>query len=167
MSTQLSRWVFIAGKGDRFLRPDLCGAGGIPIPHIGLDHKKHQAGRGKDHAYRVGDGGRELKPLRRLQDVSHGDRGHKGRRQSRHEAAHGWVAEPEEKHCAGPQHHHGQRLVGPGEITPQDIPRQRRSNHRAHHQQGGGQRGALFDAGLVDVEPVRDGEPCGAKSRVT
>ena len=68
--------------------------------------------------HRVGDAYRQVQAFRRLEEVSHGHGGHERGRQGRDEACLGREAVFVEEYCTGPQHDHGQRLIGPGEVPP-------------------------------------------------
>ena len=51
-------------------------------------------------------------------------------------------------------------------IAPQHIQGQRQGDDRAHGQQGHGQGRTGAGPGLIDVEPVRDGQAGGTVGRI-
>ena len=102
------------------------------------DTQKHS---GHHDTHRVRNGGGQVQAFGGLDEVGHRHRGHEGGGQSRDETGLGRIPVSVQEHGAGPQHDHRQRLVGPGEVTPQHVPRQRQGNDGAHTQQRDGQRG--------------------------
>ena len=143
-----------------------CGLRRFAASDIGLEDKESQTCERENNTHRIGDGGGEPEAFRSLKDIGHADRGHESGGQRGHKAAHRREAELMKKYSACPKNYHCERLIGPGEVAPQNIKGKGDGGECADCQQGDGKSGAVGSLGLVDAEPVGNGQTAGTKRRV-
>ena len=134
------------------------------LPHSGLqvydspECGDHQAGR-------VSEARGQAESFRRLEDV--GERYHRHEDSGHHSdemlPAAG-VALPE-VHSAGPEGDHGESLVGPGEIAPDDVEVDLRER-AADGEQRNSEVEAFYAGYLVELEPVSQGVAGASKCRI-
>ena len=145
---------------------------------LGGPDKQRQHCNGEDHAHRVSHSGvvegrtlcglvveQAAEALVAQQEVGSGHRAHEGRR---HRGDPVVLLLDEEVHGSRPQDDHGQRLVGPAEVTPDnrvvdEAQRIADAEEGAHAQNRDAELQAVGVAVLIDLEPVGQRQTCGTE----